>query len=94
MNIQIVEELEILKMRWETRWKFTRRNAFDGNFSVEQLKMKHLENDVLLSDNAFLITGASYGGNLKVAKELKEVSDQFMLKSWLTIQLETHLHSV
>jgi hypothetical protein len=57
--------------------------------------MKHLENDVLLSDgNAFLVTGAPYGGHLKVAKELKEVSDQSMLMSWLTIRPETHLQSV
>ena len=28
----------------------------DGNFSVEQLKMKHLENDVHLSDgDAFMV---------------------------------------
>ena len=57
--------------------------------------MKHLENDVLVSDgNAFLITGALYGGHLKVAKELKEVSGQSMSKSWLTIRPENHLQSV
>jgi hypothetical protein len=57
--------------------------------------MKHPENDVLVSDgNAFLVTGDPYGGHLKVAKELKEVSDQSMLMSWLTIRPETHLQSV
>lgn len=47
---------------------------FDGNFSAEQIKMKHPEDDVLLSDgNGFLVTDAPYMDHLKVAKELKEV---------------------
>ena len=46
----------------------------DGNFSAEQLKMKHLENDVHLSDSdAFMVNNPPYQGHLKVAKELKEV---------------------
>jgi len=59
----------------DTRWKFTRGFVFDGNFSAEQLKMKHPENDISLSDgNAFLVTAAPYTSHLQVAKEIKQVS--------------------
>jgi hypothetical protein len=41
--------------------------------------MKNPEDDVLLSDgNGFLVTGAPHIHHLKVAKELKEVSEQFL----------------
>jgi hypothetical protein len=60
----------------KTRWKFTRGLVFDGNFSAEQLQMKHPEDDVRISDGKmFLVTDAPYMSHLKVAKELKEVRE-------------------
>jgi len=48
--------------------------VYDGNFSAEQLKMKHPEDDVRLSDgHSFMVTSGPYGKHLKVAKEIKEV---------------------
>jgi hypothetical protein len=50
--------------------------VFDGNFSAEQLQMKHPEDDVRISDGKmFLVTDAPYMSHLKVAKELKEVRE-------------------
>jgi len=55
------------------RWKFTRGYVFDGNFSAEQLKMKHPEDDVHLSDGkAFMTLRFPYQHHLAVAKEIKQ----------------------
>src|ERR1700736_777203 len=71
------------------RWKFTRGYVFDGNFSVEQLKMKNPEDDVVISDgNGFLVGGSLYKSHLKVAKELKEVSEQSLWKAWTKAVLQ------
>jgi len=57
------------------RWKFTRGYVFDGNFSAEQLKMKHPEDDVHLSDGkAFMTSRFPYQHHLAVAKEIKQKS--------------------
>jgi hypothetical protein len=48
--------------------------VFDGNFSAEQLKMKHPEDDVHLTDgDGFMVTDSRYKEHLKVAKEIKQV---------------------
>lgn len=47
---------------------------FDGNFSAEQLKMKHPEDDVHLTNgDGFMVAEGRYKEHLKVAKEIKEV---------------------
>lgn len=56
------------------RWKFSRGFVFDGNFSAEQLKMKHPEDDVHLTNgDGFMVAEGRYKEHLKVAKEIKEV---------------------
>jgi hypothetical protein len=48
--------------------------VYDGNFSAEQLKMKHPDDDVDISNgHSFMVTHGPYKGHLSVAKELKEV---------------------
>jgi len=65
----------------KTRWKFTRGNVYDGNFSAEQLKMRRPDNDVRLSDGQmFMTTAPPYKQHLMVAKELKEVGDILCLQ--------------
>ena len=47
---------------------------FDGNFTVEPLKMKVPEDDVHLTDgDAFFTTRKPYYDHLKVAREIREV---------------------
>jgi hypothetical protein len=47
--------------------------VLDGNFSAEQLRMKHPEDDVHLSDGQAFMTGISrYHRHLAVAKEIKQ----------------------
>jgi len=56
---------------------------FDGNFTAEQLKMKHPEDDVHLTDgDAFFTTRKPYYDHLKVAKEIQEVSSDYI--RWIT----------
>lgn len=66
---------------------------FDGNFSAEQLKMKHPEHDIRLSDgDGFMVGSAKYKRHLTVAKELKEVSILCVLfDCQLTCTAETDL---
>lgn len=69
LKIQYKWRLTILN-----RWKFTCRFVFDGNFSAEQLKTKHPENDVHLSDgHGFFVTAVPYNRHLRVATEIKQV---------------------
>ena len=65
----------------KTKWKFTRGNVYDGNFSAEQLKMRRPDDDVRLSDGQmFMTTAPPYKQHLMVAKELKEVGDILCLQ--------------
>jgi hypothetical protein len=48
--------------------------VYDSNFSAEQLKMKHPDDDVDISNgHGFMVTRGPYGEHLSVAKEMKEV---------------------
>jgi hypothetical protein len=69
--------------------------VFDGNFSAEQLKMKHPEDDVHLTDgDGFMVTDSRYKEHLKVAKEIKQVCNwlyHMCSSGIISLSLETHL---
>jgi len=56
------------------RWIYQRSLVIDGNFKLDNLKMRQAEDDVRLSDGeAFMVTSGPYHEHINAGTDLKEV---------------------